>query len=80
MADSDDVPSLLRELRDAAVLHQKYIEERDSKQNEQMERSQRIGQILGVLLLTAARQMTLGAMLSGIPRESQARTSPTPKA
>jgi hypothetical protein len=60
VADSDDVVSLLRELRDAASRHQQYIEERDRKNNERMDRSHRsgyamiaIGLVLAVYLVSS---------------------------
>jgi hypothetical protein len=63
MADNDEVRSLLREIRDAAVSHQRYIEERDRKQNEilaseaaridRQERAQKRGWVVWVLIVLA---------------------------
>ncbi|MCU0705966.1 MAG: hypothetical protein MUF18_18525 [Fimbriiglobus sp.] len=63
MDDADEVRTLLREIRDAALAHQRYIEERDRKHNEylaaeaeRVERQQRLqarGWVLWVLIVVA---------------------------
>jgi hypothetical protein len=63
MGKDEEVVSLLREIRDAALAHQRYIEERDRKHNEYLdfearriqkqEQSQKRGGIVWLLILFA---------------------------